>query len=179
LESCADLFSRYGGHAHAVGFALPEDRLATLRERLETYAREHLTAEDLIPEMMFDAELPLSDINEKLYAMMQKLEPFGMSNPQPVFVSRGARLTAPAKLLKEKHVKLRVAPKMNGNGFQRSFEALAWRQSARLESEPLDAGDLVDLAFTLDHNDHPEFGGLQLILSDWAKVAVKTAVPQL
>jgi hypothetical protein len=76
-------------------------------------------------------------------------------------------------------VKLRVGPKPNGNGFHRSFEALAWRQSARLASEPLDTGDLIDLAFTLDHNDHPEFGGLQLILSDWAKLAAKTAVPQL
>jgi single-stranded-DNA-specific exonuclease len=179
LESCAELFSRFGGHAHAVGFALPEDRVATLRERLESYARQHLTPDDFVPEMIYDTELPLSDINEKLYAMLQKLEPFGMSNPQPVFVSRGARLAAPAKLIKEKHVKLRVGPKPNGNGFHRSFEALAWRQSARLASEPLDTGDLIDVAFTLDHNDHPEFGGLQLILSDWAKLAAKTAVPQL
>ena len=49
LESCAELFSRFGGHAHAVGFALPEDRVAELRERLESYARLHLTPEDLRP----------------------------------------------------------------------------------------------------------------------------------
>jgi single-stranded-DNA-specific exonuclease len=98
-----------------------------------------------------------------------------MSNPQPVFVSRGARLAAPAKTLKEKHVKMRVAPPSNGTQFQRSFEAIAWRQSARLQSEPLAMGESLDLAFTLDYNDHPEFGGLQLILSDWNKSAAKTA----
>jgi single-stranded-DNA-specific exonuclease len=171
LESCAELFSRYGGHAHAVGFALPEDRVPILREKLEAYARQHLTPEDFVPEMLFDAELALGDVNEKLYATLQKLEPFGMSNPQPVFVSRGARLVSPAKTIKEKHVKMRVAPQINGTSFQRSFEALAWRQGARLESEPLETGALLDVAFTLDYNDHPDFGGLQLILSDWTKSA--------
>jgi single-stranded-DNA-specific exonuclease len=171
LESCAELFSRFGGHAHAVGFALPEDRVPALREKLEAYARQHLTAEDFVPEMIYDAEISLSDVNEKLYAQLQKLEPFGMNNPQPVFVSRGARLAAPAKTLKEKHVKMRVTPPANGTKYQRSFEALAWRQSGRLATEPLAMGELVDVAFCLDYNDHPEFGGLQLILSDWAKAA--------
>ena len=142
LESCAELFSRFGGHAHAVGFALPEDRVPALREKLEAYARQHLTAEDFVPEMIYDAEISLGDINEKLYAQLQKLEPFGMNNPQPVFVSRGARLAAPAKTLKEKHVKMRVAPPANGAKFQRSFEALAWRQSGRLAAEPLAMGDV-------------------------------------
>ncbi len=175
LESCAELFSRYGGHAHAVGFALPEDRVPLLREKLEAYARQHLTPDDFIPEVFYDAELPLNEVNEKLYATLEKLEPFGMSNPQPVFVSRGARLAAPVKTIKEKHVKMRVAPATNGTRFQRAFEALAWRQSARVVSEPLEIGDSIELAYTLDYNDHPEFGGLQLILCDWAKSAPQPA----
>ena len=178
LETCAELFSRYGGHAHAVGFALPEDRVPLLREKLEAYARLHLTAEDFVPELLYDAELPLGDLNEKLYATLLKLEPFGMSNPQPVFLSRSARLAAPAKTIKEKHVKLRVTPSGSGTHFQRAFEALAWRQSGRLQSEPLEIGDVIDLAYTVDYNDHPEFGGLQLILCDWAKMpGAKSATP--
>jgi single-stranded-DNA-specific exonuclease len=110
--------------------------------------------------------------------MLQKLEPFGMGNPQPVFVSRGGRLVAPAKTLKEKHVKMRVAPSSNGTQFQRSFEALAWRQSARLKSEPLEMGDSLDIAYTLDYNDHPDFGGLQLMLTDWRRTAAKLAASQ-
>jgi single-stranded-DNA-specific exonuclease len=94
-----------------------------------------------------------------------------MNNPQPVFVSRGARLAAPARTMKEKHVKMRLAPQANGTKFQRSFEALAWRQSAHLLAEPLEMGESLDVAFTIDHNDHPDFGGLQLILSDWTKSA--------
>ena len=167
LESCAELFSRYGGHAHAVGFALSEDRVGELRERLESYARLHLKPEDLVPEFVYDAEVPLGALNDGLYEALRKLEPFGMGNPQPVFVSREAELAAPAKLIKEKHLKLRLAPKPNGSEFKRALEALAWRQSARLAAEPLEMGDMVDVAYTLDYNHHPEFGGLQLMLCDW------------
>ncbi len=175
LESCADLFSRFGGHKHAVGFALPEDRVPALRERLEAYAKQHLKAEDFVPEVHYDIELPLSEISEKLYAILQKLEPFGMGNPEPIFVGRGARLVGPARLLKEKHVKMRLAPQATAGKFQRSFEALAWRQSARLQAEPLAMNDALDVAYTLDFNDHPDFGGLQLIVSDWKKCAAQAA----
>ena len=41
LESCAALFTRFGGHAHAVGFSLPA-RLPELRTQLDLYARERL-----------------------------------------------------------------------------------------------------------------------------------------
>ena len=49
LESCAGLFTRYGGHAHAVGFALPTSRLPELRAHLDTYARSRLTLADFEP----------------------------------------------------------------------------------------------------------------------------------
>ena len=39
LESCRDMFTRFGGHAHAVGFSLPCDRVPALRAALDTYAR--------------------------------------------------------------------------------------------------------------------------------------------
>src|SRR5438552_1120038 len=39
LESCAEVFTRFGGHAHAVGFSLPSARVPDLRAKLDTYAR--------------------------------------------------------------------------------------------------------------------------------------------
>ncbi len=167
LESCGELFSRFGGHAHAVGFALPEERIPELRERLESYARQHLKKQDLTAEVLYDAELELLTVNEKLYSSLVKLEPFGMENPEPVFVTRSARLTAPPKVLGGKHLKLRVAPPLGGGNRQhRSFQAMAWRMAPRLQAEPLRLGDGLDLAFSLEYNSHPEFGGLQLVVVD-------------
>ena len=108
LESCGALFSRYGGHAHACGFAMPAANVAELRTRLDHFARSRLTPADFDPALELDGELSLADVTPELYQALQMLEPYGMSNPEPVFATRGAQLVAPPKILKEKHVKLKL-----------------------------------------------------------------------
>ena len=108
LESCGTLFSRYGGHSHACGFAMPVANVAELRTRLDQFARTRLTLADFDPILELDAEVGLTQVTPELYQVLQMLEPYGMSNPEPVFAARGVQLTAPPKLLKEKHVKLKL-----------------------------------------------------------------------
>jgi single-stranded-DNA-specific exonuclease len=110
LESCHDLFSRYGGHAHAVGFALPTANVQPLRERLDLYARARLTPADFEPQLEFDKVLPLENVSPELHQALHLLEPFGMDNPEPVFTASAVRLMAPPQAVKDKHVRLRVAP---------------------------------------------------------------------
>ncbi len=47
------------------------------------------------------------------------------------------------------------------------FDALGWNMAERLQRSPLLAGDAIDIAFTIGHNDHPDFGGLELTLRDF------------
>jgi single-stranded-DNA-specific exonuclease len=114
LESCHELFSRYGGHAHAVGFALPSANVEKLREHLDRYARSRLTPADFEPQLQFDRELPLGEVTPELYQALLLLEPFGMENREPVFAARAVRLMAPPQAVKDKHVRLRVAPAVMG-----------------------------------------------------------------
>ncbi len=174
LESCRELFTRYGGHAHAAGFALPAERIAALRAALDAHARARLTLADFEPTLEFDAELALEQVTPELYDAVCRLEPFGCDNPEPVFAARGVRLLLPPRVLKDKHVKLRVAQNPGGRR-GRAFDALGWRFAERLQREQVLAGDMLDLAFTLDHNPHPEFGGLELCLADFAKLAAAGA----
>ncbi len=108
LESCPELFTRFGGHSHAVGCTLPVDQIAELRSRLDAYARQRLTPADFVPMLEYDAEVALEDIKHDFWLALQKLEPFGVGNATPVFVARGAKLVQPARVLKEKHLKLRA-----------------------------------------------------------------------
>jgi hypothetical protein len=48
-----------------------------------------------------------------------------------------------------------------------TFDALGWHMAERLQQTPLLAGDFIDIAFTIGHNDHPEYGGLELSLRDF------------
>lgn len=200
LESCAHLFTRFGGHSHAVGFSLPSARVEELRAHLDGYARERLTLADFQPVLPIDAEIDLAEITPQLLQALKQMEPFGVGNREPVFSVR-ARLVTPPKLMKEKHIKLKIGmpeeepprqlseeaiqamprchpdaasiPRRKRDWRQAvTFEALGWRMAERCEQEKLLPGDVLDLAFTLEQNDHTEFGGIELTLKDFRRSQV-------
>jgi single-stranded-DNA-specific exonuclease len=200
VESCGGLFTRYGGHSHACGFAMPAANVAELRVKLDAFARARLTPGDFDPVLELDGELGLADVTPELFRALELLEPYGMANAEPVFAARGAQLAAPPRIMKEKHIKLKLrqggasvaaisqeqspllaaedaarngapggtssANSRGGLGSKVTFDALGWHMAERLHQKPLVAGDLVDIAFTVGNNDHPEYGGLELGLKD-------------
>jgi single-stranded-DNA-specific exonuclease len=169
LESCHELFTRFGGHAHAVGFAMPSKDVPMLKQRLNDYAQTMLKPEDFLPELHIDADIPLSSVNPELLASLGRLEPFGHGNPEPVFSSHGVNLLMPPRIIKEKHMKLRVNQKRADAKSSFNYEAMGWRMAERLQTEALQPGDNLDVAFTVGMNSHPDFGGLELTLEDYRK----------
>jgi single-stranded-DNA-specific exonuclease len=165
IESCADLYMRFGGHAYAVGFALPADDLPELKRRLRLYAEEHLAAREPEQLLYIHAELPLDRITSVLVGWLRKLEPFGHGNPEPVFVARGVRLIAPPRIIKERHLRLELAqdsvqpqPLPGSSG---SLRAVGWHMASRAARLGLKQGNLIDLAYRIRENEHPEYGGLE------------------
>ena len=171
LDSCRELFTRFGGHAHAVGFALPSGQVGELKRRLNSFAQSKLTAEDLEPELPIDAEIPLGDVTPHLLDEVSRLEPFGHGNPEPVFLTKNVNLLLPPKLIKEKHIKLRVNQKVPGLKNSFNYKAMGWRMAERLAADALQPGDRLDIAFKVAMNFHPDFGGLELMLEDFRKPA--------
>jgi single-stranded-DNA-specific exonuclease len=215
IESCSTLFTRYGGHSHACGFAMPAANVAELRTRLDAFARTRLTLADFEPVLDVDAALHLDEVTPELFQALRLLEPYGVGNLEPIFSARAVRLTAPPRIMKEKHIKLKLravdpppadehelssaailtTPSCHPDGaaIRRSekaaavteaqqlrtenreprtglkitFDALGWHMAERLQQAPLLAGDSIDVAFTIGHNDHPEYGGLELSLRDF------------
>ena len=172
LESCRDLFTRFGGHAAAVGLGLPCDRIPQLREALDHYARGLLTPEDFIPTLDYDADISLAEVCPKLYDAVQQLRPFGMGNPEPVFRADNVNVMLPPKVIKDKHLKLRIG-QSNSSRNGKSWQAMAWRMAERVTTDPLVVGDALDVAFTLEMNEHPDFGGLELRLCDYRRSEVR------
>ena len=171
LESCRDLFTRFGGHSHAVGFAMPSAQLPELKRRLNLFARERLKPDDFFPEIKIDLDLPLNSATPQLLESIRALEPFGQGNREPVFSSGRVSLLMPPKIIKEKHIKLRVNQKMDGRKNSFSYEAMGWRMAERVKADPLALGELLDIAYTLTMNQHPDYGGLELVLEDYRRSA--------
>ena len=158
LDKASDLFERFGGHAQAAGFALPASRITELETRFERQARTVLAPDDLEPVLRVDAEVSLGELDSRLYEEVRRLEPYGFGNPTPVFVARDALLVAPPRILKEKHLKLRVAQGA------RAFDALGWGMAE--QAQGLAAGQHVDLAFALAENTFQDVTTLQLVVRD-------------
>lgn len=107
LQALGDgLFTRYGGHAAAAGFALPAERVPELRDRINEYARQMLTPDDFLPNRRYDGEFPLRELNVELVDALGRLAPHGIGNPQPRIVTRGT--VTEVRTLREQHIKLVV-----------------------------------------------------------------------
>jgi single-stranded-DNA-specific exonuclease len=158
IETCHELFTRFGGHAHAVGFSLPSDRVSELRKRLSVHAAAVLTPQLLSRKLRCDAYLELDQITPEFHRALRTLEPFGMGNEEPVFVASAVTLESAPMLIKERHIRLRLR---SASG-RVSFSALGWRWAERAAGLDLAAGCSLDLAFRLRENEHPDFGGLEL-----------------
>jgi single-stranded-DNA-specific exonuclease len=156
------LFARFGGHAHAVGFSMASGRVGELRERMVRYAAERQGESEVVEELACDAEVRLGDLTEEFLAALEQMGPFGTGNPEPVFISRGVRLSAALKVVKERHLRVTVEDVADG----KSFGGMAWSRrtdwAAMAEEGGWSRGDLVDLAYRLRRNWHPTYGGWEL-----------------
>jgi len=158
LTESRHLFYRFGGHALAAGFTLPAECITELETRIEKAAQNALTMEDLEPLLRIDAEVRLGEINLKLYQELQALGPFGFGNPTPVLLARAVRLLGSPRVIKGKHLILRIGQDA------RSFEVVGWAQ-AGLASR-LSSGQSADVAFTLEEDVFDGSALLKLVLRD-------------
>lgn len=174
IECCSDLFTRYGGHAFAVGFAMPAEHLPELKRRLCAHAELHLAAREPERLLRIHSELPLDRITPVLAGWLRKLEPLGHGNPEPLFLARNARLVAAPRIMKARHLALELAqdatlsPKETSNGLpvsatpQSSIRAVGWNLAERAMELRLEQGSRIDVAYRIRENNHPDFGGLEI-----------------
>ena len=111
LKECHEVLVGYGGHTMAAGISLRQDKLTELRQRINQVADQWLTPEDLIPRLLAEAEVALSDLSFRLVEELNLFAPFGPDNPPPVLTSRGVPLREVRAVGKEhRHLQLYFAP---------------------------------------------------------------------
>lgn len=166
LRMHTDHFVNVGGHPMAAGFSVETDKIGSLKKALEEKAAVLLTEELLIRSLRVDCELPFNFLSKDLYTSIQQLAPFGMGNPEPVFVSRNVSIESFRVLGKESnHLKLVLRQEL-GNKSQESrvFEAIAFGMGELGAS--LKPGDTIDVAYCLDENTWNGETKLQLKVKD-------------
>lgn len=160
LTACADLFEKFGGHSHAAGITIRPEKIAEFRRRLNEHAAACLTEEDLEHSVTIDMELSPEQVTFQLARELQALEPFGAGNARPVFVTRNLRNLSEPTVLKDKHLKLRLAGPQN-----RPLEAIWWNCIETPGQTPAISGS-IELAYSLDVSAWNDEFRMQLNVAD-------------
>jgi single-stranded-DNA-specific exonuclease len=158
LRNCDDLLARHGGHAMAAGLTLAVDKVDLFRARLNELAQRSLTAAQLEPSLLIDAEVGLADLTVERVEELGQLEPAGQANPPVRLAVRGlSHQQAPRRIGKDgQHVKFRVT-----DGRQ-ALEVVWWNGARACWPE----GEF-DLAVTAEINEYKGRRSVQLKLLDW------------
>jgi len=168
LARCSDLLVKYGGHKLAAGFTVEGQYVDQLRERLNQLARIWLKTDDLQPRLAIDMELLPAQVDLNLAREIGRLAPYGPGNPEPVFAFRRCRVLSSRRVGKEgAHLKMVV------DGEPGEIHSIAFRMGEM--SNWVVAGEMVDLAFTIDINYWHGGERVQLVIRDIKTVGTMEA----
>ncbi|MFZ5801390.1 MAG: single-stranded-DNA-specific exonuclease RecJ, partial [Candidatus Omnitrophota bacterium] len=109
LKNCAHFLEEFGGHSHAAGLTIAQEKIDPFRKMLNEFAKLNLLAEDLLPTLSIDAQVPLSMLSVELVRDLEKLAPFGAGNPQPVLCSCGLTVKSAPQLMGKETIKFWVS----------------------------------------------------------------------
>ncbi len=102
LSDCSDLLERFGGHSAAAGCSLIPENLKAFQDRFIALCDERLP-DSPIPKLQLDGTLDYSELNEHFVEQLNRLQPFGAGNPEPLFSFNTP--DSPFSSLMQKHVK--------------------------------------------------------------------------
>ncbi|MCA1796046.1 MAG: single-stranded-DNA-specific exonuclease RecJ [Geobacteraceae bacterium] len=155
LKHCRAWMVGYGGHEFAAGLSIEAHNVEHFAQALEEYTHHVLSPEQLIPRATYDLELPLDDISAGLYEELQALAPFGMGNPEPVFLCRNLNVQQ-AGVVGKNHLRFRVQQ----GGY--SLPCIAFGCAPKIEM----LQGRVDILFQIDTNTWQGRTSLQLKVKD-------------
>ena len=158
LTYCSDFLVKYGGHELAAGLTVTRENLPAFKRRINEYASKCFQNDDGGTAVSADIELAASDISMVTAKELYRFEPFGVSNPLPVFIMRNVHVDSASNVGAGKHEKL-ILSKDNA-----VFQAMYFRHS--VADTDIFENDSVDILFNLDINSFQGKESLQLIIKD-------------
>jgi single-stranded-DNA-specific exonuclease len=153
IRACADDLIAGGGHAMAAGLSIHESKINSFRQNFAEFVLRTTSEEQRMPKLIYDAEIGFDQLSLDFLAGYDLLQPFGNSNPQPVFISRGVHLSRPPLHMKNHHLRL-----MLRQGLHEQDAVFFGGGEYRLPDPPW------DVAFTIDRNTFRGRVSLQLVI---------------
>ncbi len=163
VEASRDLLENFGGHTYAVGLSLKEENIPEFTRRFEEYVATNITPIQLTPQLDIDAYLTFADITPEFISLLKKFNPFGPSNPKPVFCTRGVFDFGTSKLVGKQleHIKLELVDNTSGKVINGIAFNMAEHFQYIHECKPF------DICYTIEENKHPNTANsVQLLVKE-------------
>jgi single-stranded-DNA-specific exonuclease len=143
----------FGGHLNAGGFSVSHEQVHFLEEKLlSAFCNLPLNTDAKENQQMIDAVITVDDVTNQNYAVIEKLAPFGMSNPKPTFKFLNVTIVSLKEFGKEKnHLEL-IFNTTRG----RPVKAIIFFKTRESFETPLTIGLTINLIATFEKSN---FGG--------------------
>lgn len=159
IDSCRDLLTNFGGHKFAAGLSMHLKDLPEFQRRFEEYVAAHITPEQQVPTLDIEAEVELSDMNWKMYKILQCLEPFGPGNERPLFLCRHLINNRSTRAVSDgRHLHLDLTDQIV------AMDGIAFGEGDK--AEHLQNGRSIDICFYLEENTYRGRSTLQMNAQD-------------
>ena len=154
--SCGDLLTKFGGHPMAAGLNMMSCNIEELRKRINEYAKK--LGEVPCPELRIDCKLNPKAVSVDLIEQLSALEPFGTSNPKPIFALCKMSLTNIYPVGGGKHLRLSLN--------RDNIALTAMKFSTSLNEFPYRVGDILDIVVSIDKSEYRGTEELSIIIKD-------------
>ncbi len=167
MDASRHLFIHFGGHKMSGGFAIEQEKIHTLEDELSvTYKKIIADAAALtgagglsgLLEEEIEDELSVDDINWNTYSAIEKMAPYGVGNPKPIFLIKNVVIATVKPFGKTKnHMEISFE-----NSVGDKFNAISFFTKANDPLKTLKAGDVVSLKAALEKSFFKRYPELRL-----------------
>jgi len=159
IKSASKYLESAGGHPMAAGFSIEPAKIPKFKEKLSDYAEKNLDKEDLTPTLRIDTQLGNGSINYKTLEILRQFEPFGIGNPEPVFLTKNLQVKDVRRLGREgKHLRMVLRSPENF-----IYDAIGFGMGGA----NVKIGDRIDTVYNIRENNWQGNKKLELKLKDF------------
>ncbi len=148
LNDCSEYLEKFGGHAQAAGAAIKNENFDKFCEAANTCVAQHVGNNIISPGIDVDCEILIEDVSREVSTQLQKLEPFGEKNEEPIFVVRNL-VVADIRAIgsDKKHLKMKLTSQNGGV----AYDAIAFGRGYMTETIAVNC--VIDIAAHIQENE--------------------------
>ena len=159
LKSCEPLLENFGGHSMAAGLTLKAGNLEEFQQAFEQAVSRMPQADKLSPKLIIDTEINFDDISAILLDEIENISPFGIQNPEPLFMARNIKVLS-SKIVGQNHRKMALT--QDDSRSAKPINAICFNAADELLTETV----FSRLAFRLRWNRWNDNKSIQLVIED-------------